>query len=746
MNMRIPTTSLLFAAFLCGIITAPIHAQEKRTNDKAPSALNDALRKGDFFSLDRDLTEKIKAMAEGKTLPELLENKEFVYLTTIADVIRTTGVENVSELYKKDRKYAQFLEKFLKDEEWMALYLGAGAVPSETDAGLRVLGDIWAEDGNSPDFRKYLSLTTGIAAAWGKGRLAEDLQYRESLDTTARANPVWRYNFFKKSHQENKLHPNFMNLKPWEIRFVAGNGFDDASIEYAQNLINLPAYQYVDACWRADYRGTSIFGDTVQGPFFHAPWAGTKGNAQLVVENGGVCGGLSTLGATAAASRGIPSYTVGQPGHCAYAIRPERGKWEGGFGGPHGGPHNYIFPGTDPTNMRLMEAAFASDEKVERAAKAVSIARALDKADMTDLAKSAWGQALKETPLNLFYQKDFQEFALRNNLYTPQQWVQYAQAILKGYDGHGFAAIQVLEDVNDKVMEGLGSDAQKLAWYGKVNESLAHTPASWAVHITPVLEAERASLSEPQSAEKLMAMAIDKHLNNGDGTNFGKTLEWAITNFAQNNGDAFTKAFEAAAANQGQGANEEKGKPAEKKIKDAFGKAIIAAENARSMSAVRAIAAVASKYSRGSGGPKESDLDCPDGELVSDKGYLRLSSSAYDDPCEHIDVLSRKGGRIHTGQEEIPHVIVELPDRVNVSGMLIAKTNGNEGRMKKMRVSRSVDGATWFPVVETEDMPKQWRIDLKEDTPARWIKVESINPPGKKEYMHLSHILVFKKK
>lgn len=90
MNMRIPTTSLLFAAFLCGIITAPIHAQEKRTNDKAPSALNDALRKGDFFSLDRDLTEKIKAMAEGKTLPELLENKEFVYLTTIADVIRTT--------------------------------------------------------------------------------------------------------------------------------------------------------------------------------------------------------------------------------------------------------------------------------------------------------------------------------------------------------------------------------------------------------------------------------------------------------------------------------------------------------------------------------------------------------------------------------------------------------------------------------------------------------------------------------
>ena len=58
-----------------------------------------------------------------------------------------------------------------------------------------------------------------------------------------------------------------------------------------------------------------------------------------------------------------------------------------------------------------------------------------------------------------------------------------------------------------------------------------------------------------------------------------------------------------------------------------------------------------------------------------------------------------------------------------------------------MRVSRSVDGATWFPVAVTQAMPSQWRIDTPAGEPARWNKVEALNDAP--QFMHFRNILVF---
>lgn len=86
---------------------------------------------------------------------------------------------------------------------------------------------------------------------------------------------------------------------------------------------------------------------------------------------------------------------------------------------------------------------------------------------------------------------------------------------------------------------------------------------------------------------------------------------------------------------------------------------------------------------------------------------------------------------------------MELKNGVDLAGLVVTKRNGNEDRMKKMEVSTSTDGATWFPLAATENMPKEWVITAPEGTKAKWIKVEAKN--AQPEFMHLRHILVYEK-
>ncbi len=712
---------------------------------KLPTEVSSAIARSDFSQVQQKLTELIQSGIQGKTLNQIIQDKELMKLITASEVIQLTGASQLDELVKSKKSYGAFLNTFLDDVAWMQLYLQAGLIPHDNAVSLRVLGDIWQAHGDDPDFRKYLSLATGTAAAWGAGNFAPKLQNAEkSLTSGNKSNPVWRYKFFRDAHKANKLHKNFINLKPWEIRFVSGGVWDDASLKYTQNTINIPPRRYGDACWKAEYCGTSEFGDTIQGPLFYVAWSDSMGQAQKTVEHGGVCGALSHVGHTAAAARGIPSYPVGQPGHCAYGFRPERGKWLGGFGGPDGGPHNYIFPGKAPTCINLMEEAFKNDAKVAKGYEYATVASVLARLDNVKLADEAWLVAIKTLPHNMFIQQDYQKFAKANNLLNGEQWYDYAQNLIRQYNGHGFAVIEVLKPVMPDVLDQC-NDAQKLQLFASLQQALANTPTSWAEDITPILSDQSAQLSSNKNAEKYLELLLNTHMNAGDGSSFGKVLEWSINEYVNaGKGDVFSKAFSKAVAKGGKstGSNDAQH---EKRMSEAYGKAIVAAENARSLSAVRSVSEAAKAYQRKEyNAPAKSELDLPKGKLVSDKGYLRLStSSGWDSPCDHLNVLTLGGGAFHTDNEEKPSVIVELPEGVDVSGVLVVKNHGNEWRTKKMKMSRSVDGATWFDIAETNDMPKQWKVEFKDKTPAKWIKIESL--PNEKTPLHLNRILIFAK-
>ena len=735
---------------LCtSLLAAPICAGQDFTEPEAaapvvasplPSSMAQKISSGDFAGLQTEIREALQAAGEQtKATQKLLQDNKYRHLLDIHELLRVTGPDNMKAIFSKSPQDAAFVKAFLQNPVWMELYLGAGLIPENSPAGIQILSDIWKADGKSPDFRTYQSLATGIASVFSTGPFAGKLKAN-----SANCNPVRRYQIFKKLHQENKLHPGFIKLRPWEIRFVTGIHWDDKSYEWLNEHINLPWRRYTDACWAAPYTGSNFFGDTIQGPLFYVPWRDSSGEAENTRTIGGVCGGLSHFGTMAAQAHGIPAYPVGQPGHCAYAVRVKRGQWKGGFGGPDGGMHNHIFGSEAPTSYLLMEAVFADNEKIDLAYQWASQARLDEILGNKDKAIQSWQEALKQTPLHPFFRTELQRLLLEKQGMQPIDWYVYAKDALSHYKGNGFAAFNILKDVQNKFLMDIPA-ADRIAWFRDLHETIAATPTSWAVKFQPVLDSQSAFLTTPQEKAAYLETVLSTHLKTGDGTNFGQALEWAVKTFVENGqADTFSSAF-AKVAQQAGGNDASGAAPDPKKLKEAYGKAIYATEVARSIPAFQTLSKAAASFSDANTSSSTVNTPVPQGwKLVPADGMVRCSTTCqWDSPWDHINLLRPCGGSHHTDKETNPNVIVELKNGVNLAGLIITKRNGNEDRMKKMEVSTSTDGATWFPLASTDNMPKEWIVTAPEGTRAKWIKVEANN--AQPEFMHLRHSLVYEK-
>lgn len=724
-------------------VDTSLPSQTNRGSKKLPLEFSSLIKQGDYKALrDKILAEIKKRNDANSNMDELLKDPQYRQMIAAAEVIRVTGPDQMAQFQKEVPHAAAFLNSFLGDTKWVELYLGAGLVPENTDAGLKVMADIWKAHGRDQDFEDYLSLTCGLASIWGAGGTMEQCQIEIKQNNTSR-NPVRRYEFFRKQQKANKLHEGFMKLRPWEIRFVAGHNWDDDSYEWIVKQVNLPPRRYVDACWFAEYTGTNFFGDTIQGPLFHMPWRDESNMAENMKMRGGVCGGLSTIGCLAANAHGIPAFTVGQPGHCAYSVRTKRGEWKGGFGGPDGGSGNNIFGDRMPTSYLLMETVFADDATIDQAYRYAFQARAMEQLEQPALAVKAWEKALELSPVHAFFRKDLHRLMNEKGDMKPEDWFAYAKNTLPQYQGNGFAAAEIFAEAEQQFI-GAIPEQSRLEWLKSLHELIAGTQSSWAVKCDDLLDRQIGYLTTDQGKQQFLADVFIAHLNKGDGTNFGQALEWAVKTFVESGQEGiFSNAFglaakSAAPANGADGSNVDT-----KKLREAYSKAILAAETAHSISAFQALSNAADQFSDTNKDEKNFSSEPLPGTLMPPTGLVRLSTSRWDDPIEHRNLLMPCGGKSHTEEETNPHIIVQLTETVKLSGLIINKRDANQERMKKMRVSTSTDGATWFPLADTDDMPKEWRIENKKDASAKWIKIEAFNE--KPDFLHLRHILVYKK-
>ena len=705
-----------------------------------PELVQSAVESGNYVAAYQATLNELKGISD-------LKSPEYGRMSKVLEVLRVSSPEVLKAFADENPSHKAFLKDFLMDEAWQEIYLSCGLVPYHTPWGVKVLHDIWKDnDGvvsNKP-------LAVALASCWGGGETMQDSNVRK-LDP-ALYNPVWRYNFFQKQQAKGALHPGFRNLKAWELRFVVCNvwqDWDDASLEWCSKHLNLPWDRYFIAHDAAVYTDPSKFGDNVQSGEFLMPFS-FESKAETTQLNGGVCGSMSHLGCFAAMAHGIPAYCVGQPSHCAYGVRPKRGMWQGGFGGPDGDLQNSILGGKAPTSYMLMEDVFGEDDAVAEAYRKSWKARALEAAGDKDKAILAWKSVLKDSPMHPFFRKELHRLMLEKGLNANDCYEYLMKALdsyKKGryYGVHGFAAADMMDDLKP-VIEQM-TDTQRVKLYTKLHGLIALTRSSWAVGCGDMLKSQAATLKGDAAKEDYLTNLLKAHLRGG-GVTFGQVLEWAVAAYVeQGKTEAFGRAFARAAQSDVKMASmtPEQAEERKNKMKEAYSKALMAAEAARSPQAYKALCAAAKKVCPPADAPRISRPAELTGKPVPPNGLLRCSStSQWDKPWTHLDVLTEKGGQTHTASEKAPEFVAQLDGNYLLSGCVIRKTNGAEERMRKATVYTSEDGATWMPKASTEDMPKEWTVVFPENTRARHVKITFDNSAGN-NFAHISHFVVYRK-
>ncbi len=726
---------LLTASLGCVLPAAAQGAAPQATAPSQPSSLPQdvlaAVDKGDFTAAKDALVTFLK----GRDISPA--DTASLHAAMLLEFLRETDADILNKFAAGNKPRQKFLSEFARDPEWQELYLGAGLVPHKTAIGVDVLFRIWLkEKGNV----KNKPLATALASVWGGGETAPNppLLKRNPKEN----NPVWRYEFFQKQAAQGKLHPNYKNLRPWELRFTVAipeQDWDDRSFTWCANNINVPWDRYDWSCWAAVYTDPSKFGDGVQTGEYGMPFYGMSA-AQSTHINGGVCGAMSHLGCFAAMSHGIPSYTAGQPGHCAYAVRPERGKWIGGFGGPDGGMHNHIFGVEAPTSYLLMESVFGDDATIDKAYRQSFCARALEATGNKEGAEKMWKEALATSPLHPFFRTQLHRLMTQRGART-EEIFDYLHATIPSYEGNGISAANMMKDL-DAALAGM-NNKQKLMLYRDLHRVIATTQTSWATDVSPMFGKHAATLGEGAPRERYMADAFGAYMKAGNGVIFGKALEWAVKEFVEKGqAETFSRAFVKAAESSAEGGKATGGDA----MKASYNKAILAAEQARSIPAFQMLVDAAEKaFGPETAADALTRLGEMRGQPAPPKGMFRISSTfKWDKPHTHRNIMTVKGGQSHTDSEQKPNFIVEVARPGILTGCIIRKSNGSEERMRKAVVYTSADGATWMKRAETDNMPKEWAVQFPEGTQGKWVKLEFDNGEGR-NFAHLSHFVIFVK-
>jgi hypothetical protein len=340
MKTREEHAAALFVACVAAVLLpASAYAWQPGGGDLAR-----AINTGDFAAYLADATAWLNQKApDGAGITEAAMAglmKDPVFLSTLDQrhLISRTGADKLGAFAKADPANQEFLNWLLNNTPAMELYLD-GVVPiglaaREADkytldtAALEIWKNILKADADAKEgIYLKLAIATAIAPPGsvniGAGGAAKP------------ADPVVRYEYFKKAHQNKELFPSFDHLTVWEYSRIVSSGAADADLTWAREMINT---------FRPDLRvdemvvnSTSLVWRRSAPPQFYP---GGYGDFKNVLAGGGKCGPRSSWSQMVCHAFGIPAIGVGQPAHACVAYKaanpmthPQPGSaWKVGYG------------------------------------------------------------------------------------------------------------------------------------------------------------------------------------------------------------------------------------------------------------------------------------------------------------------------------------------------------------------------------------------------------------------------------
>jgi len=235
-----------------------------------------------------------------------------------------------------------FVKAFLEDRTWLEDFAWSGTFPANST-------DAWCAAGSGPGdgaaailaLESLIFQDNGRWVPYSEGKYADN-EGRRFMTALAQVFPekdeAWLADVldaYRTTALSGRLHKSAYDQPVWLWRFAvhqghATGGSDNMAAQqrHLEKFVNLPMREYSGTPWMIQYRLKNCFGDSVHGPWYYKPWATAnewpkRKYSQMV---GGVCGELSKFGSAIANSHGMPSTTVGQPGHCAVFLTAA-GSW-----------------------------------------------------------------------------------------------------------------------------------------------------------------------------------------------------------------------------------------------------------------------------------------------------------------------------------------------------------------------------------------------------------------------------------
>ncbi|WP_193213608.1 hypothetical protein [Luteolibacter marinus] len=642
------------------------------------------------------------------------------------------------------------LERALGDKEWKSLSTGgpraaffrelakpdglldelmfSGPLPDDPAKMIRVAESLWKADARSMADRRELTTAAAVALTFGDGKWPED-------------QAAARYEYYRDSRKAGQLHPMFDTLETWEKRYVVSvssnggwagdDGWGERSMEWLRDHVKLPAADYTKACWQAPYRLNNVFGDSIHGKNYYAPFKEMI-HAERVREVGGVCGSLSHYGATAARSNGIPAITMGEPGHCAYAVRLGPGEWTPAYSlSWKRGLHTSLW-GRTWTQLVLQDKVLAEKYASHRSDVHLWQARSLRDED-PDLAASAYRMAVEAQPLNQQAWLEIARWMKERRQPSPADWKAFHDQALAALADYPEAAWEVLAVFQPSVMPQVPAD-ERIPFLLAFHDAIAARkgPVMWDFgkaldEQVKMLGGDHAT--ELEFFEQVVAMQVRSE------TWLAPVVAWGRERFAKDPAGA-TECFNVLARGLAAGG----GSSQAESLGKVLAPVILAAADTGNVDAFQALSKLA-----GTTPAKVPTGEPFPGELLSAGGLLKISTtSRWDDPSQHAAVLEASGGRFHTDKEVKPHAVVRLAKLGELSGIVLASTASgyNSTREVPLKVSVSEDGQQWTEVFRTEKPGGPWRIPLEGKAPrVGYVKVE--RDDDRSEVFHMNAIQVY---
>ncbi len=568
------------------------------------------------------------------------------------------------------------------------------------------------------------------------------------------ARALARTAYYNKYWSMGRLNKQLDTLPMSQLRVLMGiKGEHKAgyveNYQWCLDNVHVPAEHYVGTgdfyavCWRGTYRPHNIYGDSIHVNFYETYGDAFATYGQEICDMGGICGALSHFGAYAAAANGLAAQTMGEPGHCAYAVLVD-GKWCPAYSLSwqrwlHWQPWDGVsFFSSLQFSYDLYDAK--NIKKTMQSMNLETAARSLE-SKSPKMALSLYQAAIKEQPLNMTsYRACFdllaKDGALDDKLQVLQALCQRMPKVAPEMAAH------LMMSKGMPLLDAAPAEARIAVatefWKSIVNMG----PATWDVANFIAKQAAWVAkgTSKPEAAtldfySKLLAAVITKPDFTPAVMTWGN--EWGAKQSESVQKALSQRTVQAISLASGKGAS----------VETLLRGALISAENMGDIPAFYTLMKNVPEKERYVGGMPTWEPFA--GELVSKGGLIRLSSTCeFDSPTMHAGILDPRGGKFHTGKDENAWVTVQLPYVCQINGVVIIPTGNSAFRQQNMVVQVSANGeeGSWVDVKDlgAKNPERVTRVDMSA-APQKALYVRILRKGGP-EFFHLNGIYVYGKR